>query len=225
MSARPSGRIDSIAVLGAGRVGTVIAQRAVEAGYKVRIAASGSPDAIALIVEVLAPGALAVTAAEAVEASDLVILAVPLARHRSLPFEQLTGRIVVDAMNYWPPIDGVLEEFERSKPSTSEHVATLMPEGAELVKTLNHIGYHDMDERARPAGAADRVALAIAGDNRGAVADVAHVVDDLGFDPVDAGPLAMAAAFSPGAELFGAAVARSEVVAMLERWRVSAGDD
>lgn len=218
---RPSGRIDSIAVLGAGRVGTVVAQRAVEAGYKVRIAGSGSPDAIALTVEVLAPGALAVTAAEAVDASDLVIIAVPLARYRSLPFERLTGKIVVDAMNYWPPIDGVLEEFERSKQSSSEHVARLMPEDARMVKTLNHIGYHDMDERARPVRAADRVALAIAGDDRTAVAEVARVIDDLGFDPIDAGPLAMAAAFSPGTEVFGAAVTKAEVVEMLERWRAS----
>lgn len=218
MSPGPSARIEEIAVLGAGRVGTVIAQRAVEAGYKVRIAGSGSAEAIALTVEVLAPGALAVTAAEAVEASDLVIIAVPLARHRSLPFEGFAGKIVIDAMNYWPPVDGVLEDFERSGLSTSEHLASLMPEGARLVKTFNHIGYHDMEERARPAGAADRVALAIAGDDRHAVAAVTRVVDDLGFDPVDAGPLAVAAAFSPGAELFGAAATKAEVAGMLARW-------
>ena len=105
-------RLPPIAVLGAGHVGPVIARVAIAAGYPVSIAASGDPDKIALITQLLVPGAEPRWAAEAIEASDIVVLAIPLHRFSSFDPDMVADKIVVDAMNYWPPIDGVREMFE-----------------------------------------------------------------------------------------------------------------
>ena len=192
-----------IAILGAGKVGTSLARVAVEAGYQVDIAASGSPDRIALIVDVLAPGAHATTASDAVVGAELVVLALPLHKFRHLDTRLLDGHVVLDIMNYWTPIDGEISEFDDAPEGSSVLVQRAIP-GARVVKTLNHIGYHELEEQHRPAGAPDRVALGAVGDDREAVAQVLAFLERIGFDGIDGGPLANGVAFQPGSPLFGA---------------------
>jgi predicted dinucleotide-binding enzyme len=191
-----------IAILGAGKVGTSLARVAVEAGYQVDIAGSGAPDRIQLIVDVLAPGAHPVIAADAVVGADLVVLALPLHKFRHLDTEMLAGHLVLDIMNYWTPIDGEITEFDDAPEGTSVLVQRAIP-GARVVKTLNHIGYHELEEQRRPAGAPDRVALGAVGDDRDAVAQVLAFLERIGFDAIDGGPLANGVAFQPGSPLFG----------------------
>jgi 8-hydroxy-5-deazaflavin:NADPH oxidoreductase len=192
-----------IAILGAGKVGTALARVAVEAGYQVDIAASGSPERIALIVDVLAPGAHATTATEAVVGAELVVLALPLHKFRHLDTSLLTGHVVLDIMNYWTPIDGEISEFDDAPEGTSVLVQRAIP-GARVVKTLNHVGYHELEEQRRPAGAPDRVALGAVGDDREAVGQVLAFLERIGFDAIDGGSLANGVAFQPGSPLFGA---------------------
>ena len=192
-----------IAILGAGKVGTSLARVAVEAGYQVDIAGSGSPDRIQLIISVLAPGARAVSAADAVVDADLVVLALPLHKFRGLDTSLLAGHIVLDIMNYWTPIDGEITEFDDAPEGTSVLVQRAIP-SARVVKTLNHIGYHELEEQHRPAGAPDRIALGAVGDDRDAVAQVLAFLERIGFDAIDGGPLANGVAFQPGSPLFGA---------------------
>ena len=109
-------------MLGAGHVGPVIARVALEAGYPVSIAASGDPEQIELIAQVLAPGAEPRWAADAVEEADLVVLAIPLHKFTTLDPALLDGKLVVDAMNYWPPVDGVQELFDDQRYGSSEIV-------------------------------------------------------------------------------------------------------
>jgi predicted dinucleotide-binding enzyme len=193
--------VSTIGILGAGRVGSAIARTALAAGYAVHIAGSGPAADIALIVDVVIPGAVPMTAAEVAETSDLVVLAVPMHKFRSVDPATLAGRLVIDTMNYWQPIDGELDDFSADPRGSSEVVAEYFA-GARLVKTLNHIGYHDLETDARPAGHPDRHALAIAGDEDDASV-VAEVIDRFGFDPVHAGPLAAGVAFEPGSPVFG----------------------
>ena len=145
--------LSRLAVLGAGHVGPVIARLAIKAGYPVAIATSGDPEDIALITELVIPGAQPRWASDAVAEADIVVLAIPLHRFLDIDPALLDGKLVVDAMNYWPASDGVLEPFEDR--GSSEVVARRLA-GSAVVKALNHIGYHELEDRARPAGAADR---------------------------------------------------------------------
>src|SRR5438445_13019543 len=112
-----------IAVLGAGHVGPVIARVAIDAGYHVAIAASGDPEQIELMTQVLVPGAEARWAADAVGDADIVVLAIPLHKFATVDPAVVAGKIVIDTMNYWPPVDGVQEMFEDRRYGSSEIVA------------------------------------------------------------------------------------------------------
>lgn len=202
-----------IGILGAGKVGTAIARRALAAGYEVKIASSRAPSEIALVLQFVAPGAVAASAGEVVADSDIVILALPLSKYRSLDAEALRGKIVVDAMNYWAQTDGTLPEFEGA-PSSSEVVADYLT-GARLLRAFNHTGYHEIDGEARAKGDPERRAMAIAGDDPQARAVLAGVIDRLGFDPVDAGALQNARSFAIGTPVFGAPLGHKDLQAAL----------
>ncbi|MBR7653537.1 NADPH-dependent F420 reductase [Brucella oryzae] len=215
----PISQVRTIGILGAGRVGTAIARRAIAAGYEVRLATSKAPEDIALVLEIMVPGARADTAESVIAAADIVVLALPLSKYRNLAPELVQGKIVIDAMNYWAPTDGMIAEFEGER-SSSEVVQDFLP-GARLVRSFNHMGYHEIDEEARLKGDPERRALAVAGNDADARREVGAFIDRIGFDPVDAGPLVFSRLFDTGTPLFGATVNRADMERALQLQRVA----
>ncbi|MDN4481372.1 NADPH-dependent F420 reductase [Demequina muriae] len=206
----------TLGIIGAGRIGRAIAVLGRRAGIEVRVAASRPPEQLRADVEAAAPGASAVSVVDAARA-DIVVLAIPLGRHRQLPPEALAGALVVDAMNYWWELDGARPEFDDPLTSTSETVQAHLA-GSRVVKAFGHVSAYALEELARDAGDPERIAMAIAGDDDRDVAAVGALADALGFDPLPAGPLAEGRRFEPGTEVFGADAGVTEAREMLERF-------
>jgi hypothetical protein len=185
-----------LGIVGAGKLGTTLARAAIAVGYDVAISGSGPADDIALTVEVLAPGAHATTTDEVARHADIIVLAVPTHRFRELHGDLFAGKILIDAMNYWQPVDGDDPELRAATDGTSMIVQECFP-SARVVKSLNQLGYHELEANPLPKGAPDRIAIGAAGDDRLAVRKVMQLVDRLGFDPVDAGPLKNGLALEP----------------------------
>jgi 8-hydroxy-5-deazaflavin:NADPH oxidoreductase len=185
-----------LGIVGAGKYGTTLARAAIAVGYDVAISGSGQANDIALTVDVLAAGAHAATTDEVVRHADIIVLAVPTHRFRELPRDLFAGKILIDAMNYWQPVDGDDPELTTAPGGTSTIVQGRFP-SARVVKSLNQLGYHQLEETQRPSGDPDRIAIGAAGDDRLAVRKVMRLLDRLGFDPVDAGPLTNGSALEP----------------------------
>jgi predicted dinucleotide-binding enzyme len=198
-----------IAVLGAGHVGPVIARMALDAGFEVTIATSGSPENLDLITQVVMPGVQARWAKDAMAAADLVVLAIPLHRFPALDPGLLAGKLVVDAMNYWAPADGAVPLFDDQELSSSEIVQRRLTQ-ATVVKALNQIAYQNLEDGRRPAGSPDRHAIGVAGDDSDAAKVVGDVIDRIGYDPILLGSLRAGRILQPGGPVFGAVLKRSE---------------
>jgi predicted dinucleotide-binding enzyme len=211
-----------LGIVGAGKIGTAVARAAVAGGYDVAISGSGAAERIELIVDVLAPGAHAVTTDDVVRHADLIVLAVPMHRFRELPGDLFAGKILIDAMNYWEEVDGSDEELATAPTGTSivvqQHFST-----SRVVKSLNHLGYFTFEQGRRPRCAPGRLSMAAAGDDPAAVAEVMQLIDTLGFDAVDAESLTAGLALQPGGPVFGIAHGHDELSNLFRSaaWRTS----
>jgi predicted dinucleotide-binding enzyme len=178
----------TIGLIGAGHIGSQVARLAVATGYDVVISNSRGPETLAPLVAELGPRARAATPAEAAKAGDIVVVTIPLKHYASVPVAPLAGKVVIDTNNYYPQRDGQIRELDDESTTTSELLQRHLP-ASKVVKAFNHIYAAQLTTDGRPAGAKDRRALAIAGDDPGAKAEVARLLDLFGFDAVDAGPL------------------------------------
>lgn len=201
----------ALGIIGAGKLGITLASLATKAGYPVRIAGSGDPEKIRLTTEVIAPGATALTAADVAIQSDIIILALPLSRYKTLPQAALSGKLVIDAMNYWWEIDGPRDDFLDPDVSSSEAVQNFLT-GSHVVKAFNHMGYHDLHDEA---GKPHRKAIALAGDDPKDTTCVAALIRDLGFDPLPIGTLSDGKILEPGNPAFGANLSSEELQKLL----------
>ena len=178
----------TIGLIGAGHIGSQVARLAVRNGYKVVISNSRDPKTLSGLVAELGPDARAATALEAAQAGDIVVVTVPLKNYRDIPVEPLIGKTVIDTNNYYPERDGHILELDNESTTTSELLQAHLPT-SKVVKAFNHIYAAELTTHGQPAGSKNRRALVIAGDDPDAKASVTRLLDQFGFDTVDAGPL------------------------------------
>jgi 8-hydroxy-5-deazaflavin:NADPH oxidoreductase len=178
----------TIGLIGAGHIGSQIARLAVANNYNVVISNSRGPETLSTLVAELGPKARAATAVEAATAGDIVVVTVPLKNYRSVPVEPLRGKIVIDTNNYYPGRDGHIPELDNESTTTAELLQAHLPT-SKVVKAFNHIYAAALTSDGQPAGTPNRRALVIAGNDREAKATVTRLLDQFGFDTVDAGPL------------------------------------
>jgi 8-hydroxy-5-deazaflavin:NADPH oxidoreductase len=178
----------TVGFIGSGHIGSQVARLAVAHGYDVVMSNSRGPETLAALVAELGPKARAATAAEAAKAGDIVVVTVPLKNYRAVPVEPLAGKIVIDTNNYYPQRDGHIPELDSESTTTSELLQAHLPT-SKVVKAFNHIYAAQITTDGRPAGTKNRRALVIAGNDAAAKATVAKLLDEFGYDTVDAGPL------------------------------------
>jgi hypothetical protein len=178
-----------IGIIGAGHIGGTLARHFVAAGHDVAVSNSRGPDTLQAVVEELGPRGQALTGAEAARFGDVVVVSVPFGRNRELPTEGLAGKVVIDTNNYYPQRDGHFEELDTDRTTSSELLQAHLP-GARVVKAFNAILWSRLRDDGRPAGDSERVGIPISGDDEDAKRTVAELIDQIGFDAVDAGTLA-----------------------------------
>ncbi|MGE3274965.1 MAG: NADPH-dependent F420 reductase [Vicinamibacterales bacterium] len=179
----------TIGLIGAGHIGSQVARLSVAAGYDVVLSNSRGPETLADLVKELGPKARAATPAEAGAAGDLVVVTVPLKAYQDVPVEPLAGKIVIDTNNYYPQRDGHIPALDREETTTAEMLQAHLPT-SKVVKGFNHIYAKELTEHGLPEGTPNRRALVIAGDDVEAKQVVTKLLNEFGFDTVDAGPLA-----------------------------------
>jgi predicted dinucleotide-binding enzyme len=193
----------TVGLIGSGRIGGTVARLSVAAGHRALLSNSRGPDTLKDLAADLGPLARAATGREAAEGGELVVIAIPLGAYQSVPAGPLDGKVVIDACNYYPQRDGQISELDSGALTSSELVQRHLPEST-VVKVFNNIYYRHLASLARPAGAADRSYLPIAGDGPAAKAAVTAFLDSIGYGAVDAGPLADGWRQQPGTPVYGA---------------------
>ena len=191
-----------IGIIGAGQIGGTLTRRLTALGHQVFVANSRGPETLAPLAA--ETGATAVTVREAARSGELVIVTIPEASVPDLPGDLFAGVpadvVVVDTGNYYPRRDGRIDEIEGGT-TESRWVARQL--GRPVVKAFNNIHARHLLERGRPAGSPGRIALPVAGDDARAKGIVLRLVDELGFDGVDAGGLDDSWRQQPGTPVYG----------------------
>lgn len=212
-----------IGIIGAGYIGGTLARRLTELGHEVAIANSRGPETLRdLAAET---GARAVTAHEAARGGEIVIVTIPERAVPDLPADLFAGVgddvVVVDTGNYYPSRDGRIPAIEDGQTESAWAAGHL---GRPVVKAFNNIGFQSLLENGLPAGTPGRIALPVAGDRKAARETVMRLVDELGFDPVDAGGLEDSWRQQPGTPAYVAdldAPRLREALAAADRNRLS----
>lgn len=192
----------TVGFIGSGNIGGTVARLAVAAGHHVVLSNSRGPRTLADLAAGLGPLARAATPAEAAAAGDIVVVSIPVKADGSVPAAPLAGKPVMDTGNYYPARDGRIAELDSGELTSSGYLQRLLP-GAHVVKCFNNIYSKHLENLARPAGAADRSYLPIAGDSAGANAAVTEFLGSLGYGAVDVGQLADSWRQEPGTPVYG----------------------
>jgi predicted dinucleotide-binding enzyme len=191
-----------IGFIGAGKIGSQVARLAIASGRQAVLSNSRGPDTLAALVAELGPKARAATVEDAAASGEIVVVTIPLGKYQSVPVEPLAGKIVIDTNNYYPQRDGQVPELDQQTATSTELLQRHLPT-SKVVKVFNHIYAAELTTHGSPPGTPNRRALVIAGDDAKAKATVTELLNQFGFDTVDAGAAKDSWKIQPGTPGYG----------------------
>jgi predicted dinucleotide-binding enzyme len=206
-----------IGIIGAGNIGGNLTRRLTALGHDVAVANSRGPETLRELAE--ETGATAVRAQDAAKGAEVVVVTVPLKAVPGLPSGLLDGAAegaaVIDTGNYYPQQrDGRIAAIEDEGLTESRWTERHL--GHPVIKAFNGTYAQDILDRPRPAGDPERIALPVAGDDEAAKAKVRALIDELGFDTVDAGGIDDSWRQQPGTPVYGAEAGVEGITAALD---------
>ncbi|GAA5182985.1 NAD(P)-binding domain-containing protein [Rugosimonospora acidiphila] len=204
-----------IGIIGAGHIGSTLARYFVSAGHDVAIANSRGPETLRELESSLGTKARAETPARAARFGELAVLSVPFGRYREAPAEELAGKPVVDATNYYPERDGRYPDLDSDSTTSSELVQRHLRD-SRVVKAFNTIPWDTLQDTPRTGGEALLYGVPVAGDDDGAKRCVFDLIEEMGFQPVDSGGLAQGGRKQqPGSPVYGTELPANELLPRL----------
>jgi hypothetical protein len=203
-----------IGIIGAGHVGETLARAFVQAGHEVGLSNAHGPESLRDLVADIGSAACSMSVEEAEQYGEIVVLAIPFGQYRNVPGEGLRHKVVIDATNYYPERDGVIDELENGAMTSSELIRRQFRD-VRLVKAFNTVRSGVLATEAQAERRQGRLAIPVAGDDEGAKRVVGELIGSIGFDMVDAGPLANGGRLlQPGSPVF---IARLDALEMERR--------
>jgi 8-hydroxy-5-deazaflavin:NADPH oxidoreductase len=205
-----------IGIIGSGNIGATSARLFVRAGHEVALSNSRGGGGLEALVAELGPKAQATTVEEAARFGEVVLVAVPFGKFKTLPAERLKGKVVIDAGNYYPQRDGSFAELENGETTSSELLASHL-KGARLVKGFNTIWFEHLAAQGdTKLPLEERRAIFVAGDDARAKEVVARLIEEIGFAAVDTGPLHEGGRLQqPGAAVYNKELTAGEAADLL----------
>lgn len=202
----------NIGIIGAGHIGATLARLFAAAGHDVAISNSRGPETLADLASDLGPKVQAMTVEAAATFGDVVVEAIPFGRYQALPVEQLAGKILISASNYYPQRDGEIALGGRAQTAlVAQHLSN-----TRVVKAFNTIWYQhlaDQGDTARPIE--ERRVIFVAGDDREAKVVVSGLIEEIGFGPLETGSLHGSTVQEPGARIYNVDMTVKEARALL----------
>ena len=205
-----------IGIVGSGNIGANAARLFVRAGHEVALSNSRGGEGLEKLVAELGNKAKATTIEQAADFGELVLIAIPFGKFKTLPEDSFKGKVVIDAGNYYPERDGKFAELDNDQTTSSELMSAHLKE-ARLVKAFNTIYFKHLATQGNPSlPLEDRRAIFIAGDDSGAKEIVAKLIEELGFAAVDTGFLHEGGrSQQPGTAIYNKDVTAREAAALV----------
>ncbi|MEU8269281.1 NAD(P)-binding domain-containing protein [Sphaerisporangium sp. NPDC049002] len=214
-----------IGIIGAGNIGGNLTRRLTALGHEVAVANSRGPETLTELAE--ETGATPVAVEETTRGTEVVIVAIPVKSVPHLPaglFDGVPRSVaVIDTGNYYPKQrDGLIASIEDGLTEsrwTEQHL------GHPVIKAFNGTYAQHILDLPRPKGTPGRVALPIAGDDQAAKQVVRDLIDELGFDTVDAGGIDESWRQQPGTPVYGQSVEADAIRDLLAKATPERTDD
>ncbi|MFC6647101.1 NADPH-dependent F420 reductase [Granulicella cerasi] len=205
-----------VGIIGAGNIGSALAQHFQKLGHTVFIANSRGPETLSVVAQ--ETGAKPVAITEVTNGADLLVITIPMKSIPSLPANLLSALAasspIIDTGNYYPLRDGDISEVNAGMVE-SEWTSRIL--GRPVIKAFNNITADSLLHKALPHGSEGRIALPVSGEDAGAKQLVIGLLDAMGFDAIDAGPLSESWRYQPGTPAYCPDPTIAQLPALLRR--------